>query len=68
MNWTPPLPPTADNQSRIAYWQSILAIPSGETGAEVLKQMANERLAQLMPADEPRVEHPDTPDPRNAHH
>jgi len=47
MAWTPPPPPSSDYDSIVAYWRAILDIPLNETGAELLRDMASQRLAEL---------------------
>jgi hypothetical protein len=47
MPWTPPPPPLAYPQARIAYWRSILAIPDAEPAATLLQSMAAHRLLEL---------------------
>ena len=47
MSWTPPLPPLAYPESRIAYWRSIMAIPDTELAAPLLRKMAAHRLIAL---------------------
>jgi hypothetical protein len=47
MSWTPPLPPLAYPESRIAYWRSVLAIPDTEPAAPLLREMAAHRLIEL---------------------
>lgn len=47
MSWTPPLPPLAYPESRIAYWRSIMAIPDTEPAAPLLREMAAHRLIEL---------------------
>ena len=47
MAWTPPLPPLAYPESRIAYWRSVLAIPDEEPSAPLLRSMAAHRLVEL---------------------
>lgn len=57
MPWTPPPPPLAYPQARIAYWRSILAIPDVEPAAALLQCMAAHRLLELgaLSADEIRA-------------
>ena len=47
MSWTPPPPPLAYPESRIAYWRSIMAIPDIEPAAPLLREMASHRLIEL---------------------
>jgi len=47
MSWTPPPLPLMRRESIIAYWRAILAIPSTEPSAEVLRGMARQRLVEL---------------------
>ena len=47
MSWSPPHPPTGSFQSTVAYWQAIFEIPLDEPGAEMLREMAAQRLAEL---------------------
>jgi hypothetical protein len=47
MSWTPPPPPLAYPESRIAYWRSIMAIPDSEPAAPLLRAMAEHRLIEL---------------------
>jgi hypothetical protein len=47
MPWVPPAPPLNHKQSRISYWQRILAIPATEPSAPLLRDMAAHRLMEL---------------------
>jgi hypothetical protein len=47
VRWTPPKLPPRDQDSVIAYWREILAIPDNELGAQQLREMASERLRVL---------------------
>jgi len=47
MTWTPPPPPSSDYDSIVVYWRAILDIPLSETGADLLRDMASQRLAEL---------------------
>jgi chromosomal replication initiation ATPase DnaA len=47
MAWTPPRMPYRTVESRIDYWQSIAQIPDDETGAQMLREMAEQRLIEL---------------------
>lgn len=47
MPWTLPAPPRRSLESRVAYWQQLLAIPLEEPGAAVLREMATHRLFEL---------------------
>jgi hypothetical protein len=49
VRWTPPKLPPRDQESVIAYWREILAIPDNEPGAQQLREMAAERLRVLAP-------------------
>ena len=47
MSWMPPPLPRNNRESVVAYWQTIAEIPENEPGAEVLRDMASQRLAEL---------------------
>jgi len=47
MPWTPPPLPARRREAIIAYWQAILAIPSNEPSAGILRDMASQRLVEL---------------------
>lgn len=47
MPWTPPAPPLAHIESRIAYWRQIMEIPDSEPSAPVLRSIAAHRLSEL---------------------
>jgi hypothetical protein len=47
MSWTPPQLPSRQHESILAYWQAILAIPTNEPSAEILREMASQRLVEL---------------------
>jgi len=47
MGWIPPRSPSTDYDSIVAYWRAILEIPLSEVGAEMLRDIASQRLAEL---------------------
>lgn len=47
MSWTPPQLPLSNRDTIVTYWQGILEIPLSEPGAEILRSMAFDRLAEL---------------------
>lgn len=47
MSWMPPALPRNNRESVVAYWQTIAEIPENEPGAEILRDMASQRLTEL---------------------
>jgi len=50
MSWAPPPLPSRQRESIVAYWQAIFAIPSDEPSANILREMASQRLGELQAA------------------
>ena len=57
MSWTPPPLPLTSHDSIVAYWRAVLEIPLSEPGAEILRDMASQRLVELQAEPAHRVEH-----------
>lgn len=47
MTWIAPPLPNRSSSARIDYWLRILEVPPNEPGADILRDMATQRLIEL---------------------